>query len=692
MFKNLIKYSIRSFNRQRAYIIINILGLSIGIACSLLIAFFVLYEISYDRYNTKKDRIYNIVLNFKIGGQEVTEASSPIPAGPVMLQEFPEIEDVLRMQKTGQFKTVNYDNQNYSMENILLADSSFFNFFSIPVLKGDQWNLLNSPGKAVISESVAKRIFGIENPVDKILKLGKDTALYTVTGIMADIPENSHFKADILISFMSDPQSKSSEWGNNQLNTYLLLKPNSSYKTVEEKLHGMVLKYLGPLLQQFLNLSFDEFISKGNKWGYSLQRLTDIHLDTSVKPHFEAAGNPEFLKILGGIAILILMIAAINFTNLSTAQASRRAKEVGIKKIGGSPRGILITQFLSESIILTFVSTVFGLIIVKIIIPYFNQLLGATLKLDLFGTPYLIPSLILFSVIVGVLAGIYPAFVLSSFNPYEVLKGNVKVSMQSGRLRRVLVVFQFTVSIILIVGTILMYRQIKFMLNKDAGFNKEQLIVLENAEALGGKTHAFKDVLKTIPGVVTVTGSNSVPARSNNNNGYMVEGKKDETILLWTNWIDYDYIGTYGMTLLKGRTFNNQYSTDKEACILNEAAIKKFGIDPEKTRIMLYGDSGKVSYSPIIGVVKDFVFESLRNKVGPYIFRLKPDDNYCNYLTLKISGDNYSGTIADIGNKWKEFASDEPFKYHFLDELLEKMYIKEKQNARMAIISSLLAK
>jgi putative ABC transport system permease protein len=384
------------------------------------------------------------------------------------------------------------------------------------------------------------------------------------------------------------------------------------------------------------------------------------------------------------------MIAAINFTNLSTAQASRRAKEVGIKKIGGSPRGILITQFLSESIILTFVSTVFGLIIVKIIIPYFNQLLGATLKLDLFGTPYLIPSLILFSVIVGVLAGIYPAFVLSSFNPYEVLKGNVKVSMQSGRLRRVLVVFQFTVSIILIVGTILMYRQIKFMLNKDAGFNKEQLIVLENAEALGGKTHAFKDVLKTIPGVVTVTGSNSVPARSNNNNGYMVEGKKDETILLWTNWIDYDYIGTYGMTLLKGRTFNNQYSTDKEACILNEAAIKKFGIDPEKTRIMLYGDSGKVSYSPIIGVVKDFVFESLRNKVGPYIFRLKPDDNYCNYLTLKISGDNYSGTIADIGNKWKEFASDEPFKYHFLDELLELMYLKEKQNARMAIISSIL--
>jgi len=614
MLNNLIKYSLRSFKRQRAYIIINVLGLSIGIACSLLIAFFVLHETNYDSYNVKKKRIFNMVCNFKLGGQEFTDASSSAPMGPAMLKEFPEVEDFLRIMKLGWIKSVNYNNQDFTEDQILEADSTFFNFFSIPVLKGDPRNLLNAPMKAVLSESTARKIFGNEDPVDKTLKLGKDTTLYTVTGVMADIPGNSHFSADILISFMSDPQANSPQWTNNRLSTYVMLKPNSSYKNVDEKLLALVLKYVGPEIARILSIPFDEFISKGNKYGFSTQRLTDIHLDTSVQPHFKATGDPKFLKILGGIAILILVIAAINFTNLSTAQAFRRAKEVGIKKVGGSPRGILIAQFLSESIILAGISTIFGLIIIKLILPYFNELLSANLQLDLLSAWYLIPSLILFSLVVGILAGIYPAFILSSFNPYKVLCGNMKSSREKRGLRRVLVVFQFTVSIILIVGTIVMYRQITYMLNKDTGFNKEQLIVLENAEALGAKAQSFKEAVKTIPGVIKIAGSSSVPGRANNYNGYMLEGNKDETILLWTNWIDYDYIESYGMTLADGRTFNEQYATDKQACILNEAALKKFNIDPSKKRIMEYRDSGKVAYLPIVGVVKDFVFESLRNQ------------------------------------------------------------------------------
>jgi putative ABC transport system permease protein len=261
MLNNLIKYSLRSFRKQRSSIIINILGLSIGIACSLLIAFFVMHETSYDSYNTKKARIFNMVLNFKMGGQEFTDASSPASAGPAILNEFPEVEDFLRMMKMGWIKSINYKNEDYYLDNILEADSSFFNFFSIPVIKGDRRNLLNAPMKAVISESTARKIFGTEDPLDKTLKLGRDTALYTITGVMSDIPGNSHFNADILISFMSDPQANSPQWTNNRMSTYLLLKPNSDYKSVAEKFPAMVIKYIGPEIQRILNIPFDEFLS-----------------------------------------------------------------------------------------------------------------------------------------------------------------------------------------------------------------------------------------------------------------------------------------------------------------------------------------------------------------------------------------------------------------------------------------------
>jgi putative ABC transport system permease protein len=691
MFDNLIRYSIRSFKRQRSYIFINILGLSIGVACSLLIAFFVLHESSYDSYNAKKDRIFDLVLNFRISGQEFTDASSAPPVGPAMLREFPEIEDFLRMVQMSSAKSINYNNQDFYLDHIVEADSSFFNFFSIPVLNGDSRNLLNAPRKVVLSESVARRIFGKENPVNKTLKLGRDTLLYMVTGVMGDIPGNSHFEADVLISYMSDPESKSTQWGSNNLNTYLLLKPKSTDKTVNDKLPAMLAKYLGPELQRYINMSFEEFLSKGNKYGFTLQRLTDIHLDTSVHPTFKATGDPKYLRILGSIAILILIIAVINFTNLSTAQASRRAKEVGIKKIGGSPRWMLIMQFLSESIIMALISTIIGLILIRIILPYFNSLLHANLQLRLLAEWYLIPSLIIFAIIVGIMAGSYPAFVLSSFSPYEVLKGSGRNSTKSKRLRSVLVVFQFTISIFLIIGTLIMYRQIMYMLQKDPGFNKEQVVILENTQVLGVKLTSFKDALKTIPGVIKIANSSSVPGRVNNNNGYMLEGKKDETILMWTSYIDYDFLETYGMTLASGRSFSDAYLSDKDACLLNEAAIKKFNIDPEKLRIMGYLDSGKVTYYPIIGVVKNFVFESLRNQIGPFILRLNPGTWASGYISVRISGGNYSSTISEIQDKWKQFKPDEPFKYYFLDEVLEQLYVQEKQNARMAVISAILA-
>jgi putative ABC transport system permease protein len=691
MFNNLIKYSLRSFKRQRSYIIINILGLSIGIACSLLIALYVINESSYDKYNEKKDRIYRAILNGKIGGQEVTIATSAAIMGPTLIKEFPEIEDFLRLTQRGP-TVAEYNSQTFTEEHLIEADSSFFNFFSIPVLKGDPANLLNAPHKVVLSESTAKKIFGNENPIDKPIKIGTDTIRYTVTGVMGDIPENSHFEANMLTSFMTNPRSKNPVWLSNSFSTYFLLKPNASYKTIDEKLPELLIKYVGPEVQQYLGISVTDWSSQGNKYRFFLQNLSDIHLDPSIQQEFKDATDPKYLRIFGSIAILIVLIAAINFMNLSTAQSSRRAKEVGIKKVGGSTRGMLIVQFLSESFILSFVSLIFAVIFIKVSLPYFNNLLGANLSLRLISTWYTIPVLLLFSMFVGLLAGSYPSMFLSSFNPYEVLKGSVKNSLRNGRLRRILVVFQFAVSILLIIGTMIMYRQISYMLNKDVGFNKEQLIVLNRAGALGTKMKAFKDAVKQIPGVVNIASSTAVPGRNNNNNGYRIEGRKDETFLIMTNWVDYNYLDTYGMKLTEGRFFNESFTTDKQACLINESARKDFQITAiEGTRFFEPGDSGKMNYLPVIGVVQDFNFESLRNPIGPYIMKFQDDNSMWGYMTVRLTAQNYKATIASIETKWKEFIPNNPLQYYFVDEDFEQMYIQEKQNAQMAVIFSILA-
>ncbi len=691
MFKNLIKHSLRSFKRQRTYILINIFGLSIGIGCSLLIALFVINELSYDQFNTKKDRIFRLILNGKIGGQEVTLASASSIIGPTLVREFPEVEDFLRMTKGGP-TVVEYDNKAFTEEHWVEADSSFFNFFSISVLKGDPKNLLNAPHKAVLSASYAKRIFGDENPIDKTLKIGSDTVRYIIAGVMADIPDNSHFKANILTSFMTDPKSGNQIWIYNNLSTYLLLKPNSSYITVNEKFPELLIKYVGPEVQRFMGISLSDFAAQGNKYRYYLQSLNDIHLDPSIQQEFKEASDPKYLKIFGSIAVLIILIAAINFMNMSTAQASRRVKEVAIKKIGGSTKGMLIMQFLSESFILSFISLIIALVFIKITLPYFNNLLGAKLLLNIFTNWYTIPLLILLCLFVCLLAGSYPAFFLSSFSPYEILKGKMKNAGQNGGLRRILVVFQFAVSILLIIGTLVMYRQIKYMLNKDVGFNKEQLIVINRAGALGTKVPSFRDAVKAISGVINIASSTGVPGHNNNKFSYTMEGRKDETFLMQTNWVDKNYLETYGITIVSGRPFNESFSTDQQACLINESAIKEFGIsDVAKARFMAPRESKTKTYIPVIGVVKDFCFESMRNKIGPYILCFKTDEMMGEYLTIKLSAQAFSKTIKDIENKWKEFVPDNPLQYYFVDEDFEKMYIQEKQNAQMAVIFSILA-
>ena len=691
MFSNLFRYSIRSFKRQRAYIIINILGLSIGIACSLLIALFVINEASYDKFNVKRERIYRLVLNGKIGGQEITGAYTCAPVGPTMLKEFPEVEDYLRM--TGRGPTVvEYGDLTFTDDHVIEADSTFFNFFSIPLLKGDPKDVLNSPRRAVLSESTAKRIFGNEDPTDKAIRIGNDTARYIISGVMSDVPGNSHFEANIITSFMTDPRSQNPIWMSNSYSTYILLKPNTDYAKVDEKIITLLEKYVGPEAQRFMGISLKDFLAQGNKYRYFLQNLSDIHLDPSIQQEFKEASDPKYLLIFGTISILIVLIAAINFMNLATAQASRRAREVGIKKVAGSTRGMLVWQFLSESFILSCISLIIALVIIWFTLPYFNNLLGTNLKLALFSGWYVIPALLLITLIVSFLAGSYPALFLSSFNPYLVLKGSVSGSMHNGTLRRVLVVFQFAVSILLITGTLIMYRQIFYMLNKDVGFNKEQMLVINRAQALESRVEAFKNAVREIPGIKNISSSTAVPGRTNNTNGYGIEGRKDESVLMSTSWVDQDFINTYGMTLAEGRNFDKSFTTDKDACIINESAAKNFGIkDITSTRFLLPLDSGRFQYLQVIGIVRNFNFESLRNPIQPYIFLLKGTDNLWGYVTIHLSSQNYQQTISQIESRWKEFTSNDPMQYYFVDEDFEQMYKQEKQNAQMAVIFSVLA-
>jgi putative ABC transport system permease protein len=691
MFNNLLKHSIRSFKRQRAYIIINVLGLSIGIACSLLIALYVINEAGYDQFNLKKDRIFRTVLNGKISGQEVTTFASPCVMGPTLVKEFPEVEDFLRMTGAGA-TVIEYNNQTFTEDHLIEADSSFFNFFSIAVLKGDPENLLNAPHRVVISESTARKIFGSENPIDKTIKIGTDSVRYSISGVMADIPANSHFEANFVSSFMTNPNSKNPVWLSNNLNTYLLLKPNSNPETVDSKFPELLRKYVGPELQQYLGVTFEDMEKQGNKYRFYLQKLTDIHLDPSVQNEFKSASDPKYLIIFGSIAILIVLIAAINFMNLSTAQSARRAKEVGIKKLGGSTRGMLISQFLAESFILSFLALFLAAGIIKLSLPYFNNLLNTHLVLSFFANWYNVPLLILFTVVVGLLAGSYPAFYLSSFNPYEVLKGSLTNSMKNGKLRKILVVFQFAVSILLIIGTMIMYNQISYMLNKDVGFKKEHLLVINRSYVIGTKMDSFKEALKAIPGVTNASSATSIPGRVNNTNGYKIEGRKDESFIMVSSWSDYEYLNTYGMTLSSGRNFDKSYADDKNGCILNEAAIKNFGItDIQHTRIMNPNGEGGVQSLAILGVVKNFNFESLRNPITPYIILLQNNSTLWGYITVRLSDANIRKTIDQIEKTWKEFAANEPLQYYFLDADFEKMYVQEKQSAQMAVIFSILA-
>lgn len=691
MIKNLFKYSFRALSKQKAYVIINVVGLAIGLSCSLIIALFINYELSFDQYNENKDQIYRVILNGKISGQEVTVTSTASPIGPTMVNEFPEVEKFLRINGWGE-TVIKYQENHFTENSFFEADSSFFNFFSIPLISGQKDLVLKEPHTAVLSVTTAAKIFGTEDPINKMIKIGNDSTLYRVTGIMEDVPETTHFDANIIGSFTTNPRADDNQWLSNSFSTYVMLYPNSNLQKVDDRFSEMILKYVGPEVLRYFGITIQEFLDQGNKYRMFLQPLTEIHLNPDIQQDLKPANDPKYLWIFGCIAILIIVIASINFMNLSTAQTSKRLKEVGIKKVCGSTRGMLISQFLVETIILSFLALLITMIITEFSLLYFNNLLGLNLKVGYLNHWYTIPGMILISSLIGLIAGSYQAFYLSSFSPIVILKGMRIGNRGKGKLKSILVILQFTISIVLIVGTLIMFRQIRFMLKKDLGFNKEHVLVLNSASTLGTHVKGFKEALLKLPDVLSVSASTAVPGHNNNNNGYMIKSRPEESYLMQTNWVDHDYLETYKIQLSSGRFFETSMITDNDACIVNETAVRSFLMDdPFSIRFINKDDeTDEVTFMPIIGVAKDFHFESLRSDITPYILRFKNEDINWGYVSIKLSANSNAGTIEKIEEIWGSFTNDDPMQYFFMDQDFEHLYKEERQNAQLAIIFTIL--
>jgi putative ABC transport system permease protein len=518
---------------------------------------------------------------------------------------------------------------------------------------------------------------------------------------MEDVPENAHFEFNVLGSFSTHPRANDEFWLSNSFSTYLLLREDASRRQVEEKTKQILEKNIGPQIQQALGISLEEWTSAGNRYGLYLQPLDDIHLNTQIQHGLKPSNDKKYVYIFSIVALLIIVVAIINYMNLATARSIKRAKEVGLRKVTGSSKRQLIGLFLFESVLLSFLALILALVLVHLALPLVNQITRLNLTFSLFSSWFVLPLLLFLAILIGIIAGSYPSFVLSSFKPVSVLSGLYKGSRKN-LLRSTLVVFQFCISVIIILGTIIIYRQINYMLNKDLGFNKEQLMVIKRAGALGnyGKIKVFQEEIRKFPGVINSTNSTAVPGHPNNNNGFMIDGRSssEQTVLMNVNWVDYDFLDTYGMKMEEGRFLSKDYPSDSISVIINESAVKKFGFtNPLSERFIQPAETPEKRVKlNIIGVVKDFHYQSLHEDIYPHIFIKKPESwDWGGYITIRLAPDNIKTTIRNIEQSWKELAPSDPIQYYFMDEDFNNMYREEIRTSNIslgfAILSILIA-
>ncbi|MBS1596920.1 MAG: ABC transporter permease [Bacteroidetes bacterium] len=695
MIRNYLKIAWRNLKKYKTFSAINIAGLAIGLACFLLIALYVTDELSFDRYNENAEDTYRINCDLTFNGSVLRLPVASDMTGSTLKKDYPQVNEFTRVFANGR-KQIKFGNNFINERNVAHADSTFFNVFTLPALQGDTKTALDEPNTVVISASAAKKYFGTTDAIGKIIQTDDNgKTLYKVTAVIKDVPENSHFHFDFIFSM----KNVNYEWGNylsNNFFTYIVLQPGTDYKAFEKKAIAQYLqRYVFPAAQHMMQISsMEEFEKAGNKLSYSLMPLTKIHLYSTDRDfELSPSGNIQYIYIFSAVAIFILLIACINFMNLTTARSANRAKEVGVRKVLGTDRNNLVLQFLFESVMMVTFSLIIAIALVNILLPAFNNIASKNISLNQIFSPAILISLFVLPLFVGLLAGSYPAFFLSRFSPAEVLKGKLNMGSKSSWLRSLLVVFQFATSIILIIGTIVIYHQLHFIQNTNLGFNKSQVLIINNTYALGQNVNAFKDEITKMQGVSSGTISDYLPVSSSRSDytyskDQVMNSQNGLNIQVWS--VDYDYLKTMGMQLASGRNFSHDFGSDSSAVIINETAAKILGYaNPIGKKIYeVTRPPAPWTSHDIVGVVKDFHFESLRQHIGPLCFRLGRSTGTTSF---KVNAPNIPVLLAQVEKTWKTLAPGKPFSYRFMDESFDDMYRAEQRVGTIALIFSMLA-
>lgn len=685
MIRNYFKVAFRNIMKYKFFSAINILGMTIGVTACLFLILYIADELSFDQFHKDAGRIYQVGLHGKIAGQDIRTANTCPPLYRAMVEEIPDVEDATRIAPN-RGQVVKYEDKAFTEDKVFSADSNFFSFFSFKLLDGDPATALKEPNSVVITEAMATKYFGAENPIGKLMSIGGNNSV-KVTGVAENAPTNSHFLFNMLISSVTRDDLKRTVWLNNYLYTYFKLRPQGSLTNVENQFQNMVVKYVGPEIERFMGVNIKQMEDQGGAYGYFTTALTGIHLRSTTREGdgLEPGGNITYVYSFGAIALLIIVIACINFMNLSTARSSGRAKEVGLRKTLGSLRGQMVGQFLTESTIYSLAAVAISVVACYMLMPYFNTLAGKQLGIDMLTQPVFIIGIIGLIIFVGLVAGSYPAFYLTSFNAVEVLKGKVRAGMKSKGVRRTLVVFQFAISIFLIICTAVVYQQLSFMQERDMGIDKHNVMILRNAFRLDKNMDAFKNTLDQQTGVVKASYTNNVFPGVNNTTVFKAVGS-DQDHIMGMYYADYEHMDVMKFELKEGRFFSRDFPSDSTAIIINEAAVKEFGYTDPLSEEIIYNDE-QPERLRVIGVIKDFNFETLKEQVRPLSVRLGGKSNQ---LMVRYEG-AASDVITSIEALWKDHASGEPFEYQFLDENFDELFRAEQRMSSLFTVFSGLA-
>lgn len=696
MIRNYFKISWRNLVKKKAFTFLNILGLAAGLACFILISLYVIDELSYDSHHEHAARIYRINSDIRLGGVDLKLATASDPMGQLLQDDYPQVESFVRFHQYGRPLMIKQGNEMIHEHRVTYVDSTLFDVFSMQLLFGNARHALSKPNTVVITESAAQRHFGAADAVGKTLLINADSlTLFEVTAVIADIPGNSHFNFDFFLPM----DNLEYPWGSflsHNFQTYILLKPEVDYLVFEKNFTQFIDKYILPQIQQVMDIStMEDIVRSGNRFEYSLIPLRDIHLHSDRFPELGINGSMQYVYIFSSIGLFVLLLACINFTNLSTAQSSSRAKEVGIRKILGSEKKPLVVQFLTESVLMVFLSLIFALVLAGIFMEAFNDISGKSLQIAELFKPKYIAFLLVITLVVGILAGFYPALFLSSFQPLNSLKSKIDGGFKKSKFRSAMVVFQFLTSILLVTGTIIVYQQLNYIRDKKVGFDKDQVLIVNHTRQLDGQAETFRQQVDQLSGVQNTSFASFLPVSnsSRTDNTFSTEAVMTEnntfSSQIWN--VDYDYLSTLDMKLRTGRNFSRDFGSDSSAIIINESAARILGMDnPLGKQLYMPHFENPLNSSTftIIGVVEDFHFESLRQQIGPLMMRL---GNNKSAVAIKISSGNVENVLQQVEQKWAGLAPMIPFNYHFLDESFDAMYKTEQQVGKVALVFSLLA-